>query len=37
MAITLKLPTRAGALEDYTLAGTAPVQPAAGVKFNRIA
>ncbi len=37
MAPTLKLPTRAGALETYTLAGTAPVQPARGVKFNRIA
>ena len=37
MALTLKLPTRAGALEDYTLGGGAPVQPARGVKFNRIA
>jgi hypothetical protein len=37
MALTLKLPTRAGALEGYALRGTAPVQPAAGVKFNRIA
>ena len=37
MAITLKLPTRSGALEDYTLRGTAPVQPAKGAKFNRIA
>ena len=37
MALTLKLPSRAGALEDYSLRGTAPVQPARGVKFNRIA
>ena len=37
MALTLKLPTAAGKLEDYTLRGTAPVKPAAGVKFNRIA
>ncbi len=37
MAITLKLPTRSGALEDYTLRGATPVQPAKGVKFNRIA
>ncbi|MDB5958309.1 dihydrodipicolinate synthase family protein [Ramlibacter sp.] len=37
MALTLKLPTRAGALETYTLRGTAPVKPARGVKFNRIA
>ncbi len=37
MAITLKLPARSGALEDYTLRGTAPVRPAQGVKFNRIA
>jgi len=33
----LKLPTRSGALEDYALRGTTPVQPARGVKFNRIA
>lgn len=37
MALTLKLPSAAGALENYTLRGTAPVQPAKGVKFNRIA
>ncbi len=37
MALTLKLPTAGGALEDYTLRGSAPVKPAAGVKFNRIA
>jgi hypothetical protein len=37
MALTLKLPTPAGALEAYTVRGSAPVKPAAGVKFNRIA
>src|SRR5688500_18638873 len=37
MAVTLKLPTARGALENYALRGTSPVQPAAGVKFNRIA
>lgn len=37
MALTLKLPTAAGALETYALRGTSPVKPAAGVKFNRIA
>jgi hypothetical protein len=37
MAQTLKLPALSGALEDYTLRGTAPVKPALGVKFNRIA
>jgi hypothetical protein len=37
MALTLKLPTPGRALEAYTLRGTAPVKPAAGVKFNRIA
>lgn len=37
MALTLKLPTPGGALEDYSVRGTAPVQPAKGVKFNRIA
>jgi hypothetical protein len=37
MAPSLKLPTRSGALEDYTLRGTSPVQAARGVKFNRIA
>jgi hypothetical protein len=37
MAPTLNLPARSGALEAYTLRGLAPVQPAAGVAFNRIA
>lgn len=37
MALTLQLPTRGGSLETYAVRGTAPVKPAAGVKFNRIA
>jgi hypothetical protein len=37
MALSLKLPTAARALETYTLRGTAPVKPATGVTFNRIA
>jgi hypothetical protein len=37
MALTLKLPSTSGALENYALCGAAPVKPAAGVKFNRIA
>ncbi|VTU16402.1 hypothetical protein SRS16CHR_01766 [Variovorax sp. SRS16] len=37
MAIALTLPTAGGALAPYTLRGTAPVKPAAGVAFNRIA
>jgi hypothetical protein len=37
MATSLKLPTPAGAVENYTLRGTQPVQPARGTKFNRIA
>jgi hypothetical protein len=37
MALTLKLPTRAGTLEDYALQGSVPVPPPRGVKFNRIA
>ena len=37
MALTLHLPTPAGALENYTVRGTSPVQPAKGVQFNRIA
>jgi hypothetical protein len=37
MGLTLTLPTPAGALENYTVRGTAPVRPAPGVKFNRIA
>jgi hypothetical protein len=37
MALTLKLPTTTGTLDTYTLRGGAPVKPAAGVTFNRIA
>jgi hypothetical protein len=37
MVLTLKLPSRAGALEDYALRGRAPARPAAGTRFNRIA
>jgi hypothetical protein len=37
MALSLKLPTPAGALETYALRGARPVQPARGVQFNRIA
>lgn len=37
MALTLQLPSRGGSLETYAVRGTAPVKPAAGVKFNRIA
>jgi hypothetical protein len=37
MALTLKLPSAAGALETFTLRGTSPVKPAPGVQFNRIA
>ncbi|MBA2962822.1 MULTISPECIES: dihydrodipicolinate synthase family protein [Ramlibacter] len=37
MALTLKLPTAAGALETYSIRGTPPTKPAVGVKFNRIA
>jgi hypothetical protein len=37
MALSLQLPTPAGQLETYSLAGTQPVRPAKGVKFNRIA
>lgn len=37
MALTLKLPAANGALENYTLRGDSPVQPAKGVKFDRIA
>ena len=37
MALTLRLPAVSGELADYTLRGTAPIRPAAGVKFNRIA
>lgn len=37
MSLSLRLPTSAGALEDYRLTGAAPVQPVPGVAFNRIA
>ncbi len=37
MALTLTLPIAAGGLQPYTLRGTTPVRPAAGVAFNRIA
>ena len=37
MALSLHLPTPAGALAAYQLRGTAPVRPAAGVTFDRIA
>jgi hypothetical protein len=37
MALSLTLPTASRALEAYTLRGRAPVKPAPGVKFNRIA
>jgi hypothetical protein len=37
MALSLQLPSRTGELATYSLRGTAPVRPAAGVKFNRIA
>jgi hypothetical protein len=37
MPLSLNLPTPQGALENYALSGTAPVQPATGVKFNRVA
>jgi hypothetical protein len=37
MAFSLTLPTAAGALAPYTLRGTTPVKPPAGVKFDRIA
>lgn len=37
MPLSLKLPTPGGALETYALRGTAPVKPASGVAFNRIA
>ncbi|MFO6421715.1 dihydrodipicolinate synthase family protein [Hylemonella sp. W303a] len=37
MALSLKLPHLSGTLEHYTLRGTIPAKPAAGVKFNRIA
>ncbi len=37
MALSLQLPSTNGDLATYTLRGTNPVQPAKGVKFNRIA
>ena len=37
MALTLTLPVAAGGLLPYTLRGTTPVKPVAGLKFNRIA
>ncbi|WP_332750130.1 dihydrodipicolinate synthase family protein [Hydrogenophaga sp.] len=37
MALSLKLPNTSGQVEAYSLRGTTPVKPAAGVKFNRIA
>ncbi|WP_322470039.1 dihydrodipicolinate synthase family protein [Hydrogenophaga sp. SNF1] len=37
MAISLPLPTASGAIEAYTLRGSAPVKPAPGLTFNRIA
>ncbi|MDP3357108.1 MAG: dihydrodipicolinate synthase family protein [Polaromonas sp.] len=37
MALTLTLPVATGKLQPYTLQGTTPVQPAKGLKFNRIA
>jgi hypothetical protein len=37
MALSLQLPTPDGRIGRYTLAGAAPVQPAKGIKFNRIA
>jgi len=37
MALTLRLPTATRAIETYTLRGSVPVKPPAGVKFDRIA
>jgi len=37
MALSLQLPNASGKIEAYTLRGSTPVKPAAGVKFNRIA
>ncbi|MCU4121751.1 dihydrodipicolinate synthase family protein [Variovorax sp. N23] len=37
MALTLTLPTANRSLAPYTLKGSVPAKPAAGVKFNRIA
>ncbi|MDP1568352.1 MAG: DUF993 family protein, partial [Polaromonas sp.] len=37
MALTLTLPVATGGLQPYTLQGSTPVKPTAGVAFNRIA
>jgi len=37
MALSLTLPVAGGALAPYTLRGSTPARPPAGVKFNRIA
>jgi hypothetical protein len=37
MTLSLQLPTAKGDLATYTLRGTSPIKPAAGVKFDRIA
>jgi hypothetical protein len=37
MALSLKLPAPGGKTEAYSLSGAQPVQPAKGIKFNRIA
>ncbi len=37
MSRTIQLPDASGALKPYKLRGSAPVKPAPGVKFNRIA
>jgi hypothetical protein len=37
MALSLTLPVATGGLQPYTLQGSTPVRPPAGVKFNRIA
>jgi hypothetical protein len=37
MPLTLTLPTAAGQLQPYALQGTAPLRPAPGLPFNRIA
>ncbi len=37
MTLSLQLPDASGRLAAYTLRGTTPVKPAAGVRFNRIA
>ena len=37
MALSLQLPSAQGGLATYTLSGTAPVSPASGVRFDRIA